>query len=138
MVNGLFMKRISFILGAILVLMGLSACTDCKVNTDYLEENQWRQVEPVGTYESGIVWSFSGNNLFIHYMGSCLGEIYPYSMKGNRLEFKQPEDGSWQKPFILKIQECTEDHLIVKILSIPDGFERPWFVPDTAVIRLEP
>ena len=138
MVNDLSMKRFSLMLGALLLLLGLSACTDYKVNTDFLEKNTWRQVEPAGSYESGIEWSFSDNNLFIRYTGTCLGEIYPYSLKGNRLEFAMPEDGSWLKPFILKIQECTVDHLTVKVLSIPDGFERSWIGPDTSVIQLEP
>lgn len=137
MVNGLSMKRISLILGALLLLMGLSACTDCKVNTDYLQENWWRQVEPAGTYEYGIDWSFSENYLSIHYNGSCLGEMYAYSMKGNRLEIAMSDDGSWPKPFILKIQKCTENHLTVKVLSIPDGFERPWIDPDVSTVELE-
>lgn len=141
MVNGLFMKRISFILGAILLLTGLGACSDLRVDTDLLT-GAWVQVRAARIDDGAATyWVFQTDGILsISGIGSCIADGYSYTVKGKILELLPPTFSSahynWDKPFTFRILECTEKSLQLKLLSIPENASAR-ISADTDIIELE-
>ena len=131
---------------AVLLLMGLGACSSLNVDTDYLLTT-WTQTSPAGRYDDVIpVWTFTSSDyLFIHEggfeTGSCIPDEYSFKLHGRILEILPPEMSSahypWDKPFKFKILECTEENLQLQLLSIPDGISSAGLGPDVKIVKLK-
>ena len=141
------MRRLLTVLPvAVILVMGLGACSNLKVNTDCLS-NSWIQISPAGSYEDVIpFWNFTKDGyLYIqeggYGKGSCIPAVYFYNVHGRILELLPPEVSSayypWDKPFKFKILECTEEILQLQLLSIPDGISSAGLSPATEIVKLE-
>ena len=146
------MRRLfALFLGASLLLAGLGACSEMRVDTDFLTCDSflhpWVQIQPDGQYQ-GVVpyWTFlEDGNLYIQEggfaVGSCIPDSYSYRVKGKTLELLPPlyssADYFWDKPFTFQILQCTETNLRLKLLSIPAGITTAGLSAATDIIELE-
>ena len=134
-------QKFTMLLGAVLLMTGLSACSDFRVDTDLLAGG-WVQVRAARIDDGAATyWVFrTDGNLSILGIGSCIADGYSYTVKGKILELLPPTFGSshyeWDKPFTFRILECTEKNLRLKLLSIPENASAR-ISADTDIIELE-
>ncbi len=137
----------SFVIASLL-LTGLCACSEMRVNTDYLISYYgWSQIQPKGQFQGVIPrWTFMENGtLLIHeggfLAGSCIPDCYAYTVRGKMLELLPSDFSSvhydWDKPFTFKILQCTQTDLSLKLLSIPTGITTAGLSATTDIIELQ-